>query len=72
MNKNLNTYLYSNISFMHSKVKHFSSKKKQKKFKPSSGFRAPDQRRGRGGEQSWEHSIQKCSTASICPFTHWK
>lgn len=67
MNKNLNTYLDSYISFMQSKVTYFRSKKKRKKktkvIKTQLIFRASDMSRARGSEQSWEHSIQKCLTA---------
>lgn len=64
MNKNLNTYLDSYISFMQSKVTYFRSKKKKRKvIKTQLIFRASDMSRARGSEQSWEHSIQKCLTA---------
>lgn len=66
MNKNLNTYLDSYISFMQSKVTYFRSKKRKKKIKVIKTqliFRASDMSRARGSEQSWEHSIQKCLTA---------
>lgn len=64
MNKNLNTYLDSYISFMQSKVTYFRSKKKKiKVIKTQLIFRASDMSRARGSEQSWEHSIQKCLTA---------
>lgn len=64
MNKNLNTYLDSYISFMQSKVTYFRSKKKKTKvIKTQLIFRASDMSRARGSEQSWEHSIQKCLTA---------
>lgn len=64
MNKNLNTYLDSYISFMQSKVTYFRSKKKKTKvIKTQLIFRASDISRARGSEQSWEHSIQKCLTA---------
>lgn len=64
MNKNLNTYLDSYISFMQSKVTYFRSKKKKTKvIKTQLIFRASDMSRARGSEQSWKHSIQKCLTA---------
>lgn len=63
MNKTLNTYLDSYISFMQSKVTYFRSKKKKKVIKTQLIFRASDMSRARGSEQSWEHSIQKCLTA---------
>lgn len=65
MNKILNTYLDSYISFMQSKVKYFRCKKekKTKVIKTQLIFRASDMSRARGSEQSWEHSIQKCLTA---------